>query len=363
MDSEIEVQRNQAMTISFGEPMIADLFLERRCEVITEPNIFQILELANRPVLASELVSKLGEEHGCSPESAASQLHSLREKGVLTTKVADPAAIQAIRHWEERGWLEAFILHVRSCDLEYADVDPAPDGDGAQSPAEAWIAQIPPDMRARGEISENGVILLNNSTELPSDGSLEEVLLRRRTNGPCRNDHARLDELSAILRWANLKGRQNRESTRENLERDPRAPLIWSSFCCLETFVIASGVESLPNGIYFYDVLRHELILQREGDFRDTVSKICIGQQWPKRATFGLMLVCDWFGYQARYAHVRAYRNLLINAGELAQRYLVAATAFRFGNFLTPALKDQLASELFGLHDGRASPMYSLSFA
>jgi SagB-type dehydrogenase family enzyme len=356
------VQRNQAMSLSLGTPVIADMFMQGRMETITEPNVFHILELAGTPIPVSSLVEKLCQQQDCSNESAAAQIESLLLKGVLAPKGEDSETIEAVRHWEERGWLEALILHARTCDLTYSDAVGA-SNDTSERSQEPMESVFPLDLRGRGGIVEGEVVALNASAGLPEGELIEGVLMRRRTGGPSRADKVTLFELSGILRWANEKGRENRGETWAQFSSNPAALRIWSSFCCLETFVVVANVEDVPEGIYFYDVSRHELVLQRSGDFRRNISEICIGQPWPMQASFGFMIACDWQGYQARYKHARAYRNLLINAGELAQRYLIGATASRLANFITPALRDKLAADLFGLQDSSVSAMYSLSFA
>lgn len=355
------IQRNQAMSISLFNPIVADLFLEAKAEVLNEEHIFDILELANKPISTRTLIAKLCQKCGCDTDAARTELTSLFAKGILKEEEQGNETISAMRHWEKRGWLEALIFHAKTSNLEYADVK-----EGAPPLSElVGMDQIilPGDMRDRGDVREGIVTKLSLNSTLPSNETLEEILLRRRTGENPRGSPAKLDELSAILLWANLKGRVNRALTKKNLPDTPSAALLWSSFTCLETYLVANEVDGLKSGIYFYDVRDHELVLQKEGQFSDEMSTICIGQPWPKQATFTLMITCDWLGYQARYKHPRAYRNLLINAGELAQRYLIGATSLKFSNFITPALQDVIACELFGLSDEKASPLYALSFA
>lgn len=355
------LQRNQAMTLSLSDPMVADLLVQGRTELIVEAHAIPILGMAASPISVDDLVSRLAQDFRCSAEAARAEIASLLRKGVLTCEGESAEDIAAVRHWEERGWIEALILHSRTCNLRYADAVTAIKGNDAAA-ADKEYDSIPPSLRDRGEITEGHAYALDGGAQLPAE-AIQDVLLRRRSGGPARGTNVALAELSAIMRWANQKGLENRKLASHHAQRNSAASRIWSSFCCLETFVIAAEVTELERGIYFYDVARHELILQRRGDFRNQVSDICIGQPWPRDATFSLMIVCDWLGYQLRYQHPRAYRNLLINTGELAQRYLIGATAFHLGNFITPALRDSLACDLFNLNDSHASPMYSLSFA
>jgi hypothetical protein len=63
-----------------------------------------------------------------------------------------------------------------------------------------------------------------------------------------------------------------------------------------------------------------------------------------------------------RYRHNRAYRNLLVNAGELAQKYLILATTYRLSQFITPAFNDVSAEKFTELDGIKEGPIYALYF-
>ena len=59
-----------------------------------------------------------------------------------------------------------------------------------------------------------------------------------------------------------------------------------------------------------------------------------------------------------RYNHPRAYRTLLINTGELAQKYITLSSAYQLTCFMTPAFEDQIADDLLGINGYEEAPSY-----
>ena len=63
----------------------------------------------------------------------------------------------------------------------------------------------------------------------------------------------------------------------------------------------------------------------------------------------------------ARYKHERAYRNMLVNVAEFAHQYIFYSTALDYSTFLTPAIKDELASNLLNIDGFEEIPLYTVA--
>jgi len=121
------------------------------------------------------------------------------------------------------------------------------------------------------------------------------------------------------------------------------------------------SVDGVEPGIYHYDIQMHQLRLIMSGDFRDKYVQMCIGQSRPHSSSCAFILTADWQRFMYRYRHPRAYRTLLINTAELAHKYVLLATAFKLGTFLTPAFRDEIAEGLLGVDGLVEAPLYTVA--
>src|SRR5262249_1963267 len=145
----------------------------------------------------------------------------------------------------------------------------------------------------------------------------------------------RLAQLSTLLHHANIETLRLRLETVAKMTEQPEVAFN-SAFSALETYVVAHDVENVAQGLYHYYPRNHRLVCVRAGQLRDEVTEMCIGQARAGNGAITLLITAVWERYTFRYRHGRAYRTLLINVSELAQKYLVLATALRFSTFLTP---------------------------
>jgi len=87
-----------------------------------------------------------------------------------------------------------------------------------------------------------------------------------------------------------------------------------------------------------------------------------IGQRHVERACFVVVLSAVWERYMKRYQHAKAYRNLLISTGSLAQYFLVAAVRNELATFLTPALQSDRMNQVLGLDETEEGSLYVIGF-
>lgn len=105
-------------------------------------------------------------------------------------------------------------------------------------------------------------------------------------------------------------------------------------------------VRGLPPGLYRYDPTGSALLLLRSGDLRTSLRRACGGQEPASAAAAGVAMVADLS--LAGVRGDRAYRDLLLEAGAIAQRLYLGAealglTARNLAAFFDDTLNDLLA--------------------
>lgn len=352
-----QVVRNPFMRIGLSDPITCELLLDRLTYQITSPEIMHVFAAAAQPVSVADLAERLKRLPGWNDARCVeATICDMCDKRLLVAPDDHRELMPAVRHWEERGWLEALVLHLSSRNLSYDDV-----GDRSR-PQQEKRYQASGEPMTDADWLEEGArrLALDPSAKLPSDESLDDILLRRRTGVPRSDRPMTARMLSAMLRNANLEACRNRARTTEPVGTDLTA-LLYSPYSALETWVLVLDVDGVPPGLYQYDVRGHELRLVRGGDFRGDLVAMCIGQRIAGRASAAFVISAVWERYRLRYQHERGYRNLLINISELAHKYIIGATALHLNNFITPAFDDEAACRLIGRQPHHEAPLYMVA--
>jgi len=109
-------------------------------------------------------------------------------------------------------------------------------------------------------------------------------------------------------------------------------------------------LEELPLGVYHYDVAHHRLILLREGNFDDYLSK-ALGNRCDLTAAFGAAFVSTmfWKNY-FKYNHF-SYRLQGLDAGLLIGQLLAMAKSFGFEAGVCYQFLDRAVNRLLGLSE------------
>lgn len=138
--------------------------------------------------------------------------------------------------------------------------------------------------------------------------------------------------------------------------------LLNSFYTWLTVFVAVQGVSGIPRGLYQYDPLAHELLLIREA-FDDTEVSDCIQEQrWIRGGGFCVFVAAQWERYFWVYRHSRAFLNLLIQVGEYGEELVIASYSAGLAGWMTPAVHESLASDLFALRKAPVDCVYFLKF-
>lgn len=347
---------NPLVRIRISNPLICDLLLEGRSVVVERPSVLGVLAGLNEPLSEERVIVRLQSAFDLSRPAAQKAFRQLVDAGLLVPPDYGAEMMNGIRHWEQRGWFDALLFHLRTHDLDYDDVAPQAAENATHQIMNAYIKeQLPPSFckQASGSVR----VELPAPSAWPEDQTVGDVLLRRRSGGRWTGSSLEPAVLSAVLHEGNSDNRRLRAEVARDCHDRPEA-LLRSAYCALETYVFVFDVEGYEPGFYLYDLMQHALTLLKPGLFREEMQKICIGQAKPAGASAVLVISAVWERYMYRYRHPRAYRNLLINISELAHRYVLTATAFKLSNFITPALDDEFACRTMMLTAFEEAPMY-----
>jgi SagB-type dehydrogenase family enzyme len=126
-----------------------------------------------------------------------------------------------------------------------------------------------------------------------------------------------------------------------------------------EAFVLAQRVGGMARGLYHYSAAEHSLGLVSQPDL--TGGDLLAGQDWATSAAAIVILVAHFERTMWKYAHPKAYRIVLFEAGHIAQNMALAATAHGLNVTPTAALAESVIERAIGLDCMTASPVYALA--
>lgn len=260
----------------------------------------------------------------CPSSQSADALHKL---GILG-HFASPKVIAARDKWILEGWASVLEWYLWTRSPNYLDTPTRPNAvREATVDTYSETGQRPPRMTPKGPKT-----LLEKP---PPYFSLGEALSRRKSLGGFV--HAPLDSstLGGMLNLAFADIRRNlllQDGTAKGTLR--------SHGSAYSAFAVVFDVNNVTPGVYYYSIENHELIRVRMGQFREEVAVIVGGQPDPRHANLTVILVADSRRYGWLYRHERALRNLLIDAGVIAGRTLIASAAYGLQAGITPLHDD-----------------------
>jgi SagB-type dehydrogenase family enzyme len=345
------IKRNPFMRLRFTKPPQLDLLLENSTFEVLDHDVVRAIVLSESETSVSDLLHAM-DAHG-ERQSRQSLIQELLQVGILVEATYRHPLQSAAEHWQQRGWLDALVLHLRSRDLPYHDfgikefIRPIQ----CKEIESAVVAET-----AYPQMPDPRDIRLDRSKEDPFIGALQDIMYKRRSGQPWTNAPIDALLLGDILYSSNGDSRRNRRLT--HYEGGGSSLFDRSSYSALETYVIVNKVGEIPRGVYAYSIEHHSLSCIFSGDVGERLVDMCIGQGKVRNCAVAFIIGAHWRRYMARYRHARAYRNLLINTAELAHCYILTATAAKLSNFITPAFNDEIAEELLGQRVTEVGPLY-----
>lgn len=124
-----------------------------------------------------------------------------------------------------------------------------------------------------------------------------------------------------------------------------------------ETYLFVNRVADVPPGLYHYGVQAHMLEQLAEGEFAESLSHACLGQECcltaPMVFAWGTVVArCAW-----KYAD-RAYRYLYLDAGHIGAQLQLACCGLGLGSVNIGAFFDEEVNDLLGLDGQEETAVY-----
>ena len=118
----------------------------------------------------------------------------------------------------------------------------------------------------------------------------------------------------------------------------------------MEIFVVAGGVTWLAPGVYHYRPESHDLLLVKEGDFRQQLSDAALSQEWVASAPVSIVITGVYERTMEKYGE-RGVRYVHIEAGAVAENIYLQAVALKLGTTYVGAFSDEDVSAVLGVSD------------
>ncbi len=206
----------------------------------------------------------------------------------------------------------------------------------------AWISAGPMSI---GENMEQTIINLPQPHK-ESEISLEETILKRRSEREFKSEEISIQALSQIL-WS-AQGITDPTGKRT-------APSAGATYP-LEVYVFIGNVESLDTGIYRYLPHEHQIEKMAAVDKRKEIAQAALGQEFISKAP--LLLVFSAFPERTtdRYGE-RGYRYVHMEAGHAAQNVYLQCVAQGLGTVVVGAFHDEKIREILNMAEEEL-PLY-----
>jgi SagB-type dehydrogenase family enzyme len=352
----LEVKLNSLLRIRPVPPYVCEVFKTNKDFELSDARYVKLLLEFDRAMPISAAVALTTMHFGVDFGTAESIIAGLLQRNILVSNNPPSSSAEGgVAHWINHGWLNAFLLQqvsarVNFCDAgmpEYEDIQNDLMGEFMKQEA------LPPLWKG---VESTSFVVLPKPAAVPNL-KFSELILKRRSNGPPRATKMTVCELSSILYLGNIKTKRLRQHTQALIHERPSA-LLASAHCSLETYVFIFDVDGISPGLFLYSITNHSLVPIRMGHLREEAVSMCMGQRTTRQSSCMLVISVSWNRYMFRYRSSRAYRALLVDIAEFAHRYILLATMYDLGTFLTPAIRDEYAAELIGTNIYEEAPMY-----
>lgn len=199
-----------------------------------------------------------------------------------------------------------------------------------------FIARREPEVPEVSRPANEDMILLPEP-KLKSEVSLEEAILKRRSQRDFLDKPLSLTQLSQIL-WA----AQGVTDPQSGFRAAPSAGALYP----LEIYVVVgkSGVGSAKGGltvaVYHYIPDGHKLEVHLKEDAKSKLFEAVLGQEAVLQAPVSLVIAAEYERTTAKYGE-RGIRYVWLEAGHAAQNIYLEATALGLGTVVLGAFNDE----------------------
>jgi len=188
------------------------------------------------------------------------------------------------------------------------------------------------------------------------DMSVERALANRRSRRDFMDTALSIEQLSQLL-WAAYGITLPMDSTpwgdfRGGFRTTPSAGATFP----LEVYVVVGNVHGLSPGIFIYNSEDHTITRLADGDVREQLRDIALGQQMVADAPITIFYSSVMHRITERYGE-RGIRYAYMELGHSAQNVYLQAEALGLGTVAIGAFDDSRIISLFGLAQGE-EPLY-----
>ena len=189
-------------------------------------------------------------------------------------------------------------------------------------------------------MAQSSEVIVLPEPSLTGSMPLERLLTQRRSVREYQNEPIELAQLSQLL-WA-AQGITNKKGYRTA----PSAGALYP----LELYVVAGRVEGLDEGVYHYDIKRHQLVKTCGNDRRNRLSEAALSQDWVEEAAAVIVFAAVYERTKKKYGE-RGVRYVHIEVGHAAENLFLQAEALGLSTVVVGAFKDDAVARVLELPD------------
>lgn len=188
-----------------------------------------------------------------------------------------------------------------------------------------------------------------------SDLSIEEIILSRRSRRHYSTVAMTLEELSNILYYSyGITGHLDKT------DLELRAVPSGGGLYPIDIYMYVNNVNSLENGIYYYDPFEHKLIMVNDNDFTKISTEVSGYSAMIDTAAVTFILAANLWRNQWKY-HERGYRVVFLDCGHVAENLHLMSTAYSLGSCCLMGFVDDELNDLLELDGISEHSMYMIT--
>jgi SagB-type dehydrogenase family enzyme len=325
-----------------GRHFVIEEFVRQR-RITAMPLVTLLLDRFDRPGSIQTVAHSFRQY---SPASVAQEIRRLLGLGFLSR--ATGPRVDVAGAW--RGCFAAGYYHFATSNVQYPT-----DEAGRQRYIRERLQTGPQPSLFKDYVGRPRVPLPDDG-RAPADMALRVALSERRTVREFARRAVSFQDLTCMLfgTWGQTGSVDTGLLGNLVLKTSPSA----GARHPIECYLLAWNVEKLRPGLYHYSVRGNCLERMRGGDLRRSAVRMAAGQKWIERSAFICVMTAVTDRVFWKYPTSDAYRLFFLDAGHLAQTFVLLAAARGLGAFTTAAMDESTIQATLGLDGLSEFPVY-----
>jgi len=192
--------------------------------------------------------------------------------------------------------------------------------------------------------------------DTPLSSGLREAVFKRRSVREFSGQPVSLNNIANII--SNASSVTMKMVHKTGVEEKRRAAPSGGALYPLELYVASFKVNSLPPGIYHYNVEAHSLELVRAGQFNTELGRAVFFEDMFKTVSAMFIITGVLRRSSIKYGE-RAYRFMMIEAGHVGQNITLTAVALNLGCVMLGGFCDDDIDEIIGADGASETTLYT----